>query len=269
MMEELYRLPEYYDVAFSWDAISQEIDILRTCFSRHATRRVETLLEPGCGTGRFLVQLPGHGYRLTGYDASPAMVIYARERILRAGLQNVATVLEADMRTAKFESRFDSAFNVINTIGYLLSDEEIVAHFSNTARSLQRGGVYVIQLGCAGTDPGASDSQTGAPGTKAAEEWTCERDDIRVRTTWACDSEDRQQKLSYQVCRMDIDDHGHQLTLEDRHTMRLWLYPELVGLIEECGEFRLEAIYDSDGRRIPLSTHITGEMGNLYYVLKV
>jgi len=54
MKEKLYDLPKYYDVAFSWD-ISQEIELFRELFMNHVPFGVKKILEPACGTGRFLV----------------------------------------------------------------------------------------------------------------------------------------------------------------------------------------------------------------------
>ncbi len=83
--EGLYRLPLYYDIAFSWD-LEPEIDVFERIFERHVPGRVERVLEPACGTGRFLRALPRRGYRVTGYDAEPAMVDYARRSVREAGV---------------------------------------------------------------------------------------------------------------------------------------------------------------------------------------
>jgi len=46
------------------------------------------------------------------------------------------------------------------------------------------------------------------------------------------------------------------------------LYEDIQKLIKESGKFRLEAIYDEDGKSVDLDANITGSMGNLFYVLK-
>jgi SAM-dependent methyltransferase len=257
MPEALYRLPEYYDVAFGWEEITQEIRILRTCFARHTVGPVAKLLEPACGTGRFLIRFPHHGYRITGYDLSGAMVAYAQDRIQQARLEDVAAAVVADMRTASVGQAYDAAYNVINSIGYLHTDEDILAHLAVTAGALKAGGVYVIQLSCSPDDP-----QDPAP-----QAWTCERGGIRVRTTWMHAGVDSKHKLLHETCRMEITEPGGQRVLEDHHTMRLWTYGDLVQLVESSGAFEMVAIYTDRGERIPLTTNISGQHGNLYYVL--
>ncbi len=258
MKEKLYNLPQYYDIAFSWD-ISGEAELFCELFNKYVPFEVKNILEPACGAGRFLMGLPKYGYHVTGYDNNSNMAAYTKNRITNAGLQDAAAVIVSDMKSAKFEIKFDAAINSINSLGYLLSDDDILSHFCNTGESLKSDGIYIIQLACAlhKLDP------------QKDEGWVIERDGIRVKITWDIEKEDKQKKLSYQVCKMEIDDHGKHIVLEDHHILRLWFFEDLMSIIGKSGKFKLEAIYDENHKQIPLDTQITGELGNLFYVLKV
>lgn len=259
MSEELYGLPLYYDIAFSWD-IEPEIEFFGRLFREHVPFKVERMLEPACGAGRFLVALPPHGYRVTGYDASPAMLEYARSRVEEAGTAEAVTLVEARMESARFEREFDAALNSINSLGYLLKDADIVSHLRNTGEALKEGGVYMVHISMAWDGTPDMDHNT----------WEMERDGVRVKTAWRIESEDREARISHHVCTMEVDDHGEKHLLVDRHELRLWTYEELREQIERSGTLRLEAIYTEtrEHERVPLDGHINGEMGNLYYVLK-
>ncbi len=219
---------------------------------------VKNILEPACGTGRFVIKLPEYGYHVTGYDNNPKMVDYAKKRISDAGLQEMATVLVGDMRSARFDIKFDAAINSINSLGYLLSDNDILAHFNNMGESIKNKGIYIIHLACAWDRSGPYDE----------EGWILERNEVRVKTLWNIEKEDRERKLSHQVCKMEIDKQGKHIVLEDHHTLRLWIFEDLKNLIQESGKFKLEAIYNEKYVQIPQETHISGELGNLYYLLK-
>jgi len=58
--------------------------------------------------------------------------------------------------------------------------------------------------------------------------------------------------------------------LIDRHDLRLWTYEELRELVDRAGSLELAAIYTdtAENKPVPLDTHINGEMGNLYFILK-
>ena len=258
MNEKLYNLPNYYDIAFSWD-ITSEIKLFRELFKRYVPFEVKNILEPACGTGRFLVSFPEYGYNITGYDNSPKMITYTQKRITDEGLQNMATVVMGDMRSVRFKTKFDAAINSINSLGYLLSDDDILSHLCNTGESLRSEGIYIVHFNCACDKLELCEEN----------EWIIERDEVRIKTIWEIEKEDRQNKISYQVCKMEINNHGKNILLEERHILRLWLFEDLKSLIRKSGKFKLAAIYDERHKQIPLDTHICGELGNLYYVLKV
>jgi hypothetical protein len=171
----------------------------------------------------------------------------------------MANVFLMDMKLAKLDKKYDSAINSINSLGYLHTDEDILSHLRNTGESIIRGGIYIIHLACA-WDRLEPHEQEG---------WTLQRDEISIRTVWYIKKEDRQKKLSYQVCKMFIVDHGENIEIVDNHILRLWIYADLKELINRSRIFRLEAIYNEKEKEVPLDSHITGEMGNLYYILKV
>jgi SAM-dependent methyltransferase len=256
---DLYRRPLLYDVAFTWEFLSIEIDRLQQCFATFAAGPVRRLLEPACGTGRFLLRWPELGYRVTGYDRSPGMLAFARERLRTLGPGRVAGLVAADMRSAAFAPVFDAAYNAVNSIGYLLADEDLRSHLAVTARSLRPGGVYVVQISCAHEE----DEEPEPP-----DEWTCERDGLRVSTVWRVVREDRRRRLSHQVCRMEVEREGEVTVFEEAHTVRLMLDRDFRRLVGETGLLRHAGIVDFEGNEIPLTTRVTGGFGNLYHVLR-
>jgi len=264
MNDTLYSLPLYYDIAFTWD-LEPELDVFERIFERHVPGAVERILEPACGTGRFLITLPKRGYRVTGYDSSPEMVEYARRRVEEAGFtrgsgeRGWGEVLEADMVFAPIvPDAYDAALNSINSLGYLLTDREIVAHFRRTGSSLRPGGVYIAHLSC------AHEGELPAEG----ETWESDRDGVRVRTVWSVFREQLSSRRSFQACEMIIDDRGRSARLWESHVLRLWTVEDIERLAARSGVFELDAVYTERFTEVPAGTHIIGEMGNLYFILK-
>jgi hypothetical protein len=70
-----------------------------------------------------------------------------------------------------------------------------------------------------------------------------------LKTIWAIEKEDRQKKISYQVCKMEINDHGKNIVLEEQHILRLWIFEDLKSLIRKSGKFELAAIYDESHKQ--------------------
>lgn len=260
MEQKLYYLPGYYDIAFSYD-VSGEISFFNHCFEAHADLAVRRVLEPACGSGRMMIPLAQRGYHVVGYDISAEMVAYTREKIEQAGLSHCAEVMLGDMRTWKFKETFDAALNLLNTIGYLITDADILQHFRAMAYSLRPGGIYLVELACA---PGQL-----RPGETVADSWTAERDGAKIHAAWFTERYDQEHKLKYNVCKMHVEDGltGKEIIFIEPHMLRLW-YAEDFRRLSAAGGFTLQAIYTQTFEPLPLDTPITGDLGNLYYVLK-
>jgi ubiquinone/menaquinone biosynthesis C-methylase UbiE len=62
---------------------------VEAAIARHLTARpIQNFLDAGTGTGRMLELIAPHAARAVGIDVSPDMLGIARDRLLRAGLQN-------------------------------------------------------------------------------------------------------------------------------------------------------------------------------------
>lgn len=139
---DFYASPAIYDILHT-PGTAAEVDALLGLVRRTlGDRRRLRILEPACGTGRYLRILAGRGHRVVGIDQEPAMVAYARARLARHG--RLASVHCASMEHFAGEAgiapgSIDLAFNPINSIRHLHSDAAMLAHLAEVARVLRPG----------------------------------------------------------------------------------------------------------------------------------
>jgi SAM-dependent methyltransferase len=247
----LYDTPQIYDVATGWD-LEKEIDFLEDLFARHAGA-VRRVLEPCCGTGRLLLALAGRGYEVAGYDRSPAMVEFARDR-LRAVR---GEVWRGEMAAFAPPGRFDAALNPVNSIGYLLEDDEIAAHLERMGEALRPGGIYVIQLSYGGEPP--EQARFGPWGNRGG--------DLSTTLLWEVVSEDPAAKRSYQHCRITARHGRERRVFDEDHVLRYWTHEDVEAIVARS-PFELEAIYRDFFEEYPREDYRMGELGNLYHVLR-
>ncbi|MCC6672878.1 MAG: class I SAM-dependent methyltransferase [Planctomycetes bacterium] len=152
----LYADPLVYDVLHS-PGTAQDLDGLLRIAARFApggapgpARRRPRWLEAACGTGRYLRAAQRRGIDVVGFDLAPAMVAYARSRLVRgdAGLGRGRVVVADMTRFARALGgrRFDLAFNLINTFRHLPDDRAALAHLREVARVLRPAGVYALGI---------------------------------------------------------------------------------------------------------------------------
>jgi SAM-dependent methyltransferase len=258
-MPKLYRLPHYYDIAFTYDRdIPGEAVFLQSCFRKHARIEINNILEPACGSGMYLVEFARLGYRITGYDISTEMVEYARETIRRKRVEHLADVVEGDMKSIRFDRCFDAAVTLISSLSYLNSDTDLSAHFRIMSETVRTGGVYIVEVFFACNDL----ENEKYP----YETWKVEHQNLSIDVSWKLENYNLENKTRNITLNMDVIDRGERLSFEERHSLRLWLFEDLTGFCRESG-FRIEGIYTQQFTPVPSDVPITGELGALYLAL--
>lgn len=179
-----YESPHDYDAIFDVDT-ELEGNFLEQAYAKHATpspagrRRV---LEPACGSGRLLAEMARRGWKVHGFDLTPEMVAYARERLAAQDLGGSVTA--GDMASFRVRGTFDLAHCLVSTFKYLLTEDQARGHLESVARALRPGGIYAL---------GFHLSDYGATGPER-ERWRVTRDGARIDcsiTGWPADPETR------------------------------------------------------------------------------
>lgn len=248
----LYATPEVYDVAFGWD-LKLELEFLDRCFAGHVEGPVRRILEPACGTGRLLLALAERGYDVAGYDRSPEMVAYASARLA----PHEGAVWRGDMESFLPPEGFDAALNLVNSIGYLLEDAELLAHLDLVAQAVRPGGIYLVQFNYAGEPP---ELASFGP-------WGNHRGDLSTTLHWRVVREDEAARRSHQECRITARRGRERIAIEEPHLLRLWTQEDVDRLIARS-PFELAAVYHDCFEPFDLDVPRTGEFGNLYHVLR-
>ncbi|HEY3250642.1 MAG TPA: methyltransferase domain-containing protein [Ignavibacteria bacterium] len=95
-----------------------------------------------CGHGRHSLELAKRGYNVTGQDLSSNFLKIAEESAAKAGVS--VRWIHSDMRNVDFENEFDAAIFMFTSFGVLESDDENQKVLNGIARSLKKGGKFII-----------------------------------------------------------------------------------------------------------------------------
>jgi SAM-dependent methyltransferase len=138
--------PFYGRFAWAYDLLSdrpvaEECDHIATIFADRGLPPDARVLDAGCGTGRYAVELAHRGFRVTGLDASDDLLTVARRR---RGAADVVLVL-ADLTSPPPGPRHDAILcrGVLNDVVDDRLRREVFLAF---ARVLERGGALVLDV---------------------------------------------------------------------------------------------------------------------------
>lgn len=226
-----YDYPGYYDLVYGsdWKA---ERDFLVAVFQKHASRQVETVFEPACGTGRLLFRLARAGYQVSGLDLKPAMVDYCNSRLERHGFGRPAWV--GDMCNFQVARPVDAAFNTINSFRHILDHQQAISHLQAIARSLAAGGIYVLGLHLSPTKRAPVDNES----------WSAQRGHLAVRTSIRLARRDLPGRREDYRMTYDIWTPTAHRQVHDEFSFRTYTVDQFLELVEEAGSLQVEASYD-------------------------
>ncbi|MFQ5837825.1 MAG: class I SAM-dependent DNA methyltransferase [Thermoplasmata archaeon] len=147
------RSAPYYD--FVYESIVDyegECDLLEAIFQRYGERKVETVLDLGCGTGNHAMILSSRGYRVVGIDRSEEFVRLAIEK--SRTLKNAPSFLVGDMTRLDLRERFDALICMFGGFGYI-PRERLLDTMRGFAERLKEGGLLIFEFwNTGGVKPG-------------------------------------------------------------------------------------------------------------------
>lgn len=133
-MDQLYRDTALVDIYDVLNASREDYDFYRRVLPRPPAR----VLDVGCGTGTFALDLAGLGYAVTGVDPAAQMISAARGKDRSEAVEWI-TGQVSDLPEAQ---RFDAAVMTGHAFQCLLDDTDIAALFRAVQARLRSEGAF-------------------------------------------------------------------------------------------------------------------------------
>ncbi len=225
-IERTYDNPEYYEIAFSFRGIADEVDGFERCMRRFSTAPVKRVLEVACGPSEHMAEFVRRGYNYTGLDINERMLSYSRAKAERLGLQ--AAFIQADMADFRLHEPLDFAFVTLGSF-YLPTTAAVLSHLDTMGRALVPGALYVL-VWCI--------NYHWDQGVMEKSQWTATRGDIKVEVTSHYEKLlDRTEQIYQFRLHLDVEDRGVRHVLDDVSPMRVVFPQEFRLLLEKQGDF--------------------------------
>jgi len=140
MKNKVNRL--YKDLAWLWpiwedvEEYRRESELFARLIRKYAKIEVHSLLDMGCGGGKFVFHLKKH-FTVMGIDISEAMLSNAKK------LNPKCTFCHGDMRDFGLNRQFDSVL-IDDSITYMTTEEDLLKVFQGAYEHLKGGGVMIV-----------------------------------------------------------------------------------------------------------------------------
>src|SRR2546423_1506253 len=248
-----YDYPSYYDIAVQ-NYTRSEADFIEALWRKHCRFEVRRLLEPACGSGRFILELATRGYEMVGFDLSEPALRYLRQRLKRRGLR--AKAFSADMADFRVSKPVDAAFCTVSTFRHLLTEHAACDHLKCVALALRPGGIYIV-----GLHPYSSERRT--PQTQ---KWIAHRGKTKVTATLCSLRRDGHRRLEKLRIELAVRRAHKKIRLRHEFYYRTYTLKQFRQLLRSSG-FELCGMYDFR-LGVDQTARVTDQVPYIVFILK-
>lgn len=103
-----------------------------------------TVLDLGCGTGGFCIEMHQRGYDVIGVDISPDMLSCAKMRMLEKGIDIL--LINQDMTELKLNGKVDAAVCLVDGVNHITDPVKVRKFFSRVKKCLNPGGLFIFDI---------------------------------------------------------------------------------------------------------------------------
>lgn len=233
MNTEIYNQAKYYEIAFDFVDVKKQIDLFEEFISKYSQIPVKSVMDIACGPALQLREFAKRDYKSTGLDLSKGMLDYLSQKSSQEKT-DIETV-QANMTDFMLNQKVDFAYILMGSIVYLKNNRELINHLKSVANNLNSGGLYIIENLII---------DWANPKTWESQKWDMERDGIKVDIFYQVSLKNELTQAVEQVIKLDVNDNGKLITLEDRDELKITMPQEFKTIVELQGDFEFIGFFE-------------------------
>jgi len=136
---------QFYDDLYENKDYLAECDYLEAVFAKYTpNKKVQTILNLGCGTGNHDAILLERGYQITGVDMSADMLKIAKKKLNKYGSQ--LKLVQGDITQLNLDQKFDAVISMFAVMGYMTTNQMMASALQTFAKHLKSQSIGVFDL---------------------------------------------------------------------------------------------------------------------------
>ncbi|MDD2889758.1 MAG: class I SAM-dependent methyltransferase [bacterium] len=226
MQDKPYKyFSQVYDVLYK-ELHRATIKLLNYYFGSIIVKN-KKLLDMGCGTGTFLLEMTKNGWTGTGIDLSLEMIRLAETKARKHKLH--CNFLVRDMRKIQFKKNFDLITCNFDTVNYILLKKDMTKVFNNAHNLINENGHFIFDI------------ITPYQGKKFLETFNMKFDAFEMKM-----SPTYNEKTKIKTIELTLIFEGK--TYKEKHIQRCYEVAEISSLLEKSG-FVIKQIWDIEDKK--------------------
>lgn len=139
----------YNNLAYYYDRLMSDVDYGKWALYVENIFKVNDaaprlVLDLGCGTGSFCIEMVKRGYEMIGVDISCEMLSCARKKCDQEGVDIL--FLNQDMRNLKLHAKVDAVVCLMDSINYLTETKDVLKLFRLVENYLKPSGLFIFDI---------------------------------------------------------------------------------------------------------------------------
>lgn len=130
---------QYYNLLYKEKDYRGEVDYIEKLIAQFSTKRIESILDLGCGTGTHAHLLSQKGYSVVGIDRSQKMIDIAKKHET-----DHLNFFVGDVTTINLEKKFDVIVSLFHVVSYITKNEDLETFFNNISKHLENEGLLIF-----------------------------------------------------------------------------------------------------------------------------
>jgi SAM-dependent methyltransferase len=133
---------KYYNLLYKDKDYRGEYEYICELIQRHGTnKKIDTVLDIGCGTGKHLKYFKDAGYSVFGIDLSENMLSVAKEN-----LNQEENIVCCPASGFNFNIKFNVIISLFHVMSYQVNTDELEKVFFNVQNHLDKGGLFIFDF---------------------------------------------------------------------------------------------------------------------------
>lgn len=141
------KYAKYYDLLYQDKDYVKEAAFVQRLIRKYSPGS-RSMLELGCGTGRYAREFVRHGWNVLGVDLSKDMVRLANREITRLPARQRARIRikTGDVRRFRSNETFDVIVSLFHVVNYQTTNAALRGMFTSAHRALGSGGLFIFDF---------------------------------------------------------------------------------------------------------------------------